>query len=693
MKATLGDFPLDTDQDVSWSLTEGTRPHQRFFLMSKTDAEKLIAKDGPVSLVIDGSPDYPKLEVKDLYVMSIQPASTPFHRQVLVADKRIWWQRAHVLRRYNVVKRGPDMRRLYQEGTPVGFNRNIQSDKIYAAWSLYPRAKPSDPWNAEQVLRDVIGAVEPGQLEFANTFDKSVSIQNLVIDDQGDTAVGQALKFIPGACLYVRADGVVVVYHENKGGESGILAAKPPLVGPPLAAPVSLAKSRPVASDVLFGRELEVRFDSRVEGFLGTRSAEVREMVNVAPVPDSTLRVNGKILTCGTWVSFDNLFTAWAGDWPTQAPSLTHAITQKLWSAPVFIDAYARSGLGGMIEPRYVRRLSAVTSHYRQTFQLEPKWRDRILALKAYRVGILDEENGVRASAQAFADYSIQPTLRGAARSAQDNSALAYNVNGYAPLLADAKVAPARVTVLDEDQGVIRIDYMLDLNGLYARVFPSGIVGPDGTVNSLPRADARPVNGVNYLAEHAILAPSHRVAVVLTAVPAAPNDERQLYAHRVEKSDAEAALGLTIGECKGPVWKVRVSDSVLQARWEWLDSKAQDVEKVFGVESSAPSLIARTVGRGRDPLGEPNNNASVKGMAEAIAAAIYSAFLDRGEGTHVVALNPEIHPTGSASSVTHTLQTDGKALTIASMPGRAEAFDMLALLPESVRNLIQRIVQ
>lgn len=695
MRASLGGVLIDATQDVSWSLTSGVRAHQQLFLVTAGDAEKLLARDGPVSLVIE-SPDYPRLEVRDLWIMSVQAASTPAQRLVLVADKRIWWSRFHVLRRFNVTKRGPDTRRLYQEGTPVGFNRTIVSDQIYAPWSLYPREKPSAPWTAQQALLDVIEAVDSSPVRFDATFDRSASIQNLVVDDQGDTAIAQVLKFVPGAMIHVARDGTIVIGHENKGGELGGTAAKlPPIVGPPLATVVSLARSRPAAIDVLFGRELEVRFDSRVEGVLSTRATEARDMINVAPVPDSVLRVNGKLLTCGTWCSFDNLFTAWAGTWGSLLGDLTHAYTQKLFPSPSFIDAYARPVGSTTVDPILVRRISAITQHYRQTYQLEPRWRDKILSLRAYRVGILDEENGVRAAAQAFSDWSIQPTLRGSAKVQKDHSFFAYNVAGYADLLVNAKVAPARVTVQDEDQGVIRLDYLLDQNGLYARVFPCGIVGPDGSVNSLPRADARPVGGLNYMAAHAILAPSHRVAVVLTAVPAAPNDERQLYRHRVEKSDAEAALGLGIGECRGPVWKVRVSDALLQARWEWRDDKASAVEDVFGV-TSAPPPKAGAVGSGNppaDPLGDPANNVAVRACAEAVAAAIYSAFLDRGEGTHATAISPETHPTGSISTVTHVLRTDGSALTLAYMPGRAEPVDLLAFLPESVRSLLQRIVK
>lgn len=694
MSATLGGIPLDAT-DQSWSESVGIRPYQRAFQVSAAGAAQLFAK-GVVDYVHQAE-GHKKVTYKNLSVLSVQPGPTPAQSLVIVADDRWKWGRTHILRRYNVRRRTPDVRRLSQEGVPVAMQK-LAPTIAYASFSLYPRSNPSTAWTAGQVLEDVLEAVcGKGRWRIVTLPSKSLPIEQLEIDDPGDQAIARVLGYFPGLLIYLDPEGIAVVDIEARRGELAQLAKMgPPAAGFGLSATVDLSKCRPQKVRVLFDRELELRFDSRSEGSTATVSAndEPREMVNVLPVPDVSLVVNGKTLVTGTWVPFDSIFSAWTG-WPAGRAALSHTVVQQRWLIPRFVASYSKPRGAVGVDTVSHRRVLATVQHYRQTYQISKAWMDKIYRLRNYRVGILDESRGTRASSQAFADYAYAPTVIGLQKQKADPKALVGNVEGYAELLANAKQATAAtIDLLDPEQGVLRVEYHLDPDGSQSRVFPSQLVGPDGTSGSLPTGDARSGNkgGAGTLSQFAQLKPSHRIAVVLTATPAAPNDERQLYPVEVTPDEAAESLGFSVGKCEGPVWNIRVGANVMQARWEWRDEQAASISAVFGMTRSLPQPT-KTVSRDEDPLGDPCNMDAVKAMAKAAAATIFARLLDRSEGSYTSEINPDVHPSGSIAGVTHRITADGRSLTTVLMPSNQDPVDVFALLPEGVRRQVLRLAQ
>lgn len=695
MSATLGGVPLDA-VDASWSETTGVRPYQRVFQVAGSAADKLFQRE-TVDLVLSPEGHRP-VTYSNLYVLSIQAGPTPFQAGALVSDKRWLWPRVHVLRRYNVRRRTPDVRRLAQEGVPVAVQKLVPTIG-YASFSLYPRSAPANPWTAAQVLEDVLEAVcGKGGYRIIELPQKPLPVEQLEIDDSGDQAIARVLRFFPGIMIYLDETGVACVDLEKDRKEAAqITKLGAPSAGFALQTLVDLSKCRPQKIRVLFDRELELRFDSREEGSTATVSAnsEPREMVNVFPIPDVSLSVSGKTYNTGTYLPADTLFSAWTG-WPAGMPALSHTIVQQSWLSPRFLARYSRPRGAIGVDTVSHRRVTTTVQNYRQTYQISQRWMDKIYRLRNYRVGILDEATGSRASSQAFADYAYAPTVIGLQKRASDPKALVGNVAGYATLLKDAKqLTAATIDLKDAELGVIKLEYQLDPDGSQSRVFPSQVVGPDGTAATIPTGDARFGNkgGAGVLLQFARLKPSHRVAVVLTATPAAPNDERQLYAYEVTPQEASEALGgQPIPTCKGPVWDVRISANVMQARWEWRDEQSQSIASVFGV-ATAGVAPGGTRSEAEDPLGDPCNLDAVRAVAKAAAATLYAQFLDRAEGGYTSDLAPGVHPAGSIAGVTHRILSDGRALTSLFLPSNQEPVDMFALLPEGVRRQVLRLAQ
>lgn len=686
-RAKLAGLELDADSEVSWSLVAGTRPNVQRFRVQAALARTLFARrkahDATLEIQADEASGIRKATFAKLTIISLSPSVADARREVEVADRRWTWPRITVLRRYNMRRRAADTRRLRQEGIPEELQA-VVPDFTFAPWSLYPRNSPSEPWTPDQVLRDILDlVVGSGGYRIEAGFSRSLPVESLELDDPAPQALDRVLALLPGTGIFVDYDGTVVVYDENSLGERKILAKGPPIAGPLLAGVVDQSLMRPEDVEVLFDREVELRLDSREEGAREV-DRNARDLENVGPITDQTLVIAGRVKTMGSLETFDSLFTAWTNP-PQGQPALSHSVLQERWLIPRLLDTYTRPRGASTPDPIWARRVMCALRNYRQLYRIQRHYADKILRIAPYRIGVLDQETGTRAAARVYANFCAIPTVLGLGQTSQDQNALLYNVTGYPTdgLLSSAKDAtPAVVSIEDPDQMVLRVNYVLDSYGRQAQIVPSKCVGPDGTERSLPSGDPRKAgaNGSGILVQWAKMAASHRIAIVLTCAPAAPNDERQLHSEIVTPSEAQDVLGRKIGACRGPRWQIRIGAAILPARQEWRDELATEFDKLFGVVPGAPTL----------PV--PSNHEAVKALARAAAAVLYSGLLDRVEGSHVIALDGSIKPAGTAVGVTHSLEPDGTGLTTVAMapPGLGKP-DLFSLLPSSLRAQIKRL--
>lgn len=686
-KATLNGLPLLMSPDVSWAFTSGVQAYQTVFRVSKENADLLAKVTGDVTLVM-APDDRPRLEVKKLSILGIEPTDSPYFRLVRVSDLRWKWNRKHVVRHYNVPRTISDFRRLKQEGVPVQAQKLAQGVSC-ALWSLAPRESPSSPWTAIGVIEDVLQAVTDGKdYQFRELLSSyRATVLDMKLEDAGDAAISRALALIPGANVFVNADGTVIVFNELDQSEGALLSKGPVYQGPSLAAKLDFSRTRPSSVNVLFDREIEVRFDSTTEG--GTVSADARALENVAPLPDVSLLVNGTTKATGTWLTFDDLFASWPT--PGAAPKLSHSVVQDFWMTALMLQMYAIPVGTHVIDQAWARRIQAVKKHYRQTYRITKRWMDRLKAVRANRVAIIDPEHGTRAAAQVFADHALDFLKQGLCRTSADGEAFSIeNVYGYAALLKDANAsAPAIVSLEDEDQGIVRLDYEGD--GFSYDVIPSAVVGADGKATSLPSYDLRKAQkgkGEGFLTEYVNLAPGHRVAIVLTVEPGAPNDERLCHSENVLPKEASDKLGISVGDCNGPAWTIRVGAQILTAKFEWQDANASKIEQACGVGGQAPKN-----GQGFTLLGKPSNFDTLRSVAVAAATALYGSLIDRVEGRHEVTFKPDVVPTGYASIVEHRMPAHHTPETIVTFPTIVHGVDIFSLLPESVRQEVLRVPQ
>lgn len=742
--AKLGTVFLLANRDVGWSFTSGVRPHQQVFEVTAGDVDTLVEagreqKDLTLEIEDTGSKAEAGsvLKVKGLNVLQQMPTSLVPTGAVLVSDRRWKWQRKHILRRFNFRRKTGNRRKIEDE--EVQFDQLLENVDIFgfAIWSLKPPGF-NTPWTPLEALIDVLEEVneDPVIIDLDQGELETTPIEGLEIDDPGDSAVNRILAFLPGVSLYVNAEGKVVVYNqrgkkENDGLSAVLKVAGPPIIGGQVLQFVDFSIIRPSKINVLFTREHELRFDSSSQKDPVTTIGgpdESRIMENVLPVPDVELEIElpggaKETVVAGTWITFDQAIKAWNDSLPgptivglvdIEVTPLSHIIIRE--GLPWFTGLLNHYVTLGVLDADidWALRISTIRQHYRQTFRINRRWMDRLLTLRPNLATVIDPTTGIRAKARVYASFCMRPSNRGNIADG-GSSFMGLNVRshpsdvvdpgtffsgkGDAPL-AFGKASPAILSIVDPDLGIIRIDFRRDPLGRYDDFLPSIIDGlPTAEVNNLSVPGA-PIRFWSEISSGVIgglpnLREKHFVSILLSGIPAAPNNQSNLFRQEVFPSDVEAAFPSLKGlltNSNGPEWTIRVGPTTETARMAWFDIVDTSIEESFGVVNADPDEGIASESINDFLRGILSNQNEVEDVAIAAAGVVYSALIDRWQGGKEVRMKPKMTPVGSLTSIQHRLSPTGAATTILNLPPELAKLDLFSLLDENTRRTIMKLV-
>jgi len=684
MSAKLNGVILSALAPVGWTHTIGVAPHIRGFEVSARTAAEIDERrdDQGVTLEIE-PPGRKPYAVEELYILDIQPGSRQDTRKVVVADRRWTFKRKAIARDFNLRRRSGSSQLVGDARVEI---QPTAADVVYASWSVDEDGKPFD---LRRALESVLRTLAPNAYRIPDSISREILVEGLESAEGGDVALARLLSYAAGLNVWVDRRGVVRVLDTRDQSEKrAIEEGGQVLFDSGAHALVDRSFVRPARVYVHFEREAELRFDcveNETAWTIDRNSKRVpRKIENVLPIPDLSLVVGGRTVQRGTWVAMDDYLNAIAGqETTTQGASrgpLTHAIIRAHWLGmwSRLMDSYGRD-TSGNTDRTWVRRLHAIRTHWRQTFRPLPQWRDKIRSLRAYRSSVIDSETGTRAPAQAWMDYVAKPSVAGLFKRESQNPNIGRQVAGWAERLANGEPAPALVSVLDEEAGIIRVSLVADPWGEAESLAP-------GNVAKLPTQKVRgdlskkAVGAAYALLQYIELLATFRVAVVLTAVQAAPNGLGRYHHEEVSPDEAAHALGLPIGDCKGPVADVIISGGIVTARTAWVDDQAAGIEDAFYLGAAFPQGLCV-------------NADEVRAQAVAQAAAFYANLLDRREGNFAVAWAPDFEPTGAIASVEHTLAPNGIASTRIVVQGGSEPPNPFAFVPASIQKITRRLVQ
>ncbi len=721
-KATIAGQTILGSSTVRWSFIDGPAPYiATFDVLAGSMTTVLEGPPKPVELVMDW--DGGTLVVSNLYVIEEAASDDPNIARIRVADRRYWWSYQHIKRGFNV-RRHNAPKRLQNPGRRE--LKPVAADVWYAPWSTKDK-QGLNPWTAEEILRDIIGELNgaEGDMEGAVpnvriTADitgklKQLPVEDLEIDDSGPEAMAVALSHLPEVALTIDREGDVVVYSKVSGDERQLIRdAGPESVGGGHVQFMTNGRIRPREVHVLFTREIEVRFDfEELTSKSGStaRGVDDRFADNVLAVPDFELTLDdGTTVAQGTYITFSQALRAW-GPPIGFLDDLDYTTIQE--GLTPFMDLWAALALSGTAEPNadWMARMSAIQTHYRKTFRINRRWMDRISKLNAFRVATIDPETGTRAPAVAYSDWCVLYSQRAVVGGL--GSAYIMNVAGYprpdppGHINDESKPAPARVSIMDHDQGIIHVSYEVDVNRVYEMIIPSMIEmsgsgkdglgrpvepGPTFDITDKTRAIAFDAAQAGVERKYAKLTSQHKAAIILTALSGSPNTDQQLERVKMQPSDVKDllpdALAQGIENAQGPVMEVRVSPGIETARVAWVDSAAGDIEKAFGVGEGEPNLRDIMIN-----FEGSQEAASIKSIARAVAAQVYAEFADREQGEKTVSLRPDIQPAGWLTNVTHEIGVEGTVTTTLTLDQQAAKLSIFSLLGDGERSMILKLAQ
>lgn len=726
--ARLAGRPLLASSNVGWPLKAGVTPAERDFDMRPEDADALVGQGGPVTLEIQVNGKV--LEVRNLWVLEVRPGPNPFIRRVHVADRR-WFLP------YAIIDRAYNMRRN------IGFERVAANDTLelqpvapkvwYKPWSLevVDGQTENDKWTAKSMIQDAVLAAQEGERRFVGSVggviftsevtsgSRELPVESLRLRGQADTELARALKYLPEVSLTVDHAGNFVIFSRVSGKEA-ILAE---MVGTGMETSghilrVSNELTRPKKIFVHFEMEVEVRFDYIESGGTAVTLTNERRLENVAPVPDWQLTTADGVpgddapIVQGTWLDFDRLLAYWGTPPGIGGDKLKVSTIRKAFVP--FLDLTGSLRITGSLSPDadWASRISTIETHWRQTYRINPRWVDKSESIRARRVGIVHVTSGTNAAATAYTDYFKLGTQRSFHKNlnADQNLAYGYNVEGYPKGAAlpgtggaksftdESKAAPAEVVILDEDQGILRVNFLPDPLKLHTMFLPSKLVKSDGSdfiPSGNPNDGTLPIafDSVSTPGQVPMLAEDHKLAVIVTMFPASPNDERKLFPVEVKPSDVKellpAGASVGLGSARGPEMHVRVTGGLegVRALVRWSDQRSADIDKIFGVQDGDPNLEDLVVNKEKATAGK-GKSISLNSAAKAIAARIYAKFADHFEGTASMPLNPDVALDGWVDTITHEVTTRGVGQTEVQMASREVELSLETLLDGPSRELL-----
>ena len=713
--ATLGGILLTDEDSVGLEQTAGVTPFVRTFTLHKSSESKVRAMLGsPVTLEVR-SKTAPTLTWEQVYPLRLAPSRVPHHVSVVVADLRWLWPRQIVNRTYNLPRKTGVRRIVAGQVVELAV---FKDEYRYVPATLKDGKRK---WTPREIVEDVLGRMAQ---VFGFSWEieswpagSGLAVEGLEVHESCDHALAAVLALAPGAEVRVTKTGRVVVFDAtDMAATDGMMrSAGPPTEAGGIDRTVTLEKIRPTSITVWFDREVELRFDSAEESDDADSTVQQGDflerqmlMENVLPLPDPNTLIDGEQYGQGTWVTVKQALAAWNLDLASLGkspapPALTLTNVRRYW----FVLEALYTALGNLTQSaaqaNWSARIAALRAHFRQTYRIPYAWMQRIRAIKPYRLGILDPVTGARATAQAWSQYTKEPTAKAYAQAAlkRDPNLQFFWLSvddypGFDNNLWEKTASPAAVTVLDQDVGILHIGYRTDPFAMASGIHPSlmrengtgeiqaptrdlrnalrGVVSTDGTVKG-----AIPIG----------LADDFRVAILVTAIPLAPNDETRMFSLPVDPSSVsdEVRGRVQIKDGEGPDWNLICPPGLLTAWYAHrltVDAR-QSAPKLFGFDGPAALANGAQDAPGYEIINLSDTNDYLRGVAFAMAVAQWAAFVDAREGQRSVHLNPRLELAGSIDSIRHRLDPDGRLLTDVNMPSNRRPIDPMALIPRSIR--------
>ena len=740
-KVTLGGVALAATGGIAWRFVSGVQPYTAVFTVHTSGWERLKSQMGqPLQLVISDSRGV-ETTIEQVYILHIAPSDSPHRVSFVVADKRWKWGYKLVVRDFNMPRKTGD--RTAKNTVPIE-TQQVFDSYWFLSYSL--KGDQGELWSAQDCVKEVIeilegeGAASGGYVvdsfpikDTGGSNTGEFTIQGVTLRDQGDVALARMLSYVPGADVYINAQGQAVIYDATD-----LDATEAHFQGLPVslwtgenAAWVDRIQIRPEKVVVYYQREIELllEYADDYRGFTSAQPVGSHPYIeNVLPTVDPVTDISeydpvaGSVVTKpvppGTWVRVDKWLEAMDADRPEGSLPWNFKTIKRHWLKGDLEAVLGAKGLDLDAEANIAMRVQTLRQHFRQTFRVNRKYMERIRSLRSVRVGIIDPVSGARAPAAVWGQACIIPSTKGtymAARGSDDKSKskVYRNIDMLAPSrntgveVISTAPGPTRVNIIDEDLGVFRLEWIVSPYGTVESFLPCKLVNDQNYDGIAVTRDMRYQDGdpmgpgmqVEGGTNGIWLDPQLEYVVILTAVPCGPNNVRQFHKVEVDPGDVASIFRreFRIKDGKGPTLEVFVPPGEATARFALASQSEafETVQDLFGLRNNASGEESGLEGPELPGYVLMNEDSHLTGHSTSLAAEMLTPYADNVQGS-VVTRVPDsgLKLVGNMSGATIRVAAapSAKVDAVHQFPGQQRQISRLAVMPESTRQIVLGIV-
>lgn len=725
---TLASVPLAATAPIVWQFIAGTKPYSTVFTVHKPLWDRTLSKlmGKPSTLEITDSRQL-KTTIFGVYILHIVPSDSPYRVSFVVADRRWLWGYKLIVRDFNTVRKTGNRTANFEQ-VPVETRQTFDTYD-FLPYSLNPKQKR---WSAKEALLHVLDIVEPKNVivdgfpieEKLAPEAGQFTLQNVMLRDPADIAIGKMLNHIPGADLWVDQNSRIRIYDATDLDEMEKYFRKlpPSTYSGDAAAWVDRREVRPRAIRVYYQREVECVFDFSDDfgptSALPNRDAPFLENVLPTVDPETVVQeydpesneIKKKRVPPGTWITVHRWLQAMDETRPEGSLAWTFETIKKHWLKGDLEGVLGSRGLDLDEDARVAARVQVLRQHFRQTFRISRRYMERIRDLRAVRVALLDPVTGARAPAAVWGQACIIPTTKGkymASRKPGRNYGVFRNVDFLAPSadgstrLIDTAPGPAQVSIVDRELGIFRVEWINSPYGDVDSFVPCMLVDaknrPTVVTRDLSMQDEQPMgagmqveNGTNGI----FLRETLQMRVMLTIVPAAPNNLRQFHGIEVEARNVATIFTreYRIAKGAGPVMEVFIPPGEATARFAWAnDFDAQaTLRDLLGLDTDDPAEAGL---KGTDMPGFVlvNEERHLSSHAVSVGAEILAEYVDNVQGT-VVTIKPKkgLQVIGNVATAALRVAAapSAKVDAVHVFPGQTRRLSRFAMMSNSARAIV-----
>ena len=698
-----------------------------------TNLKHRIGKDGDLVIVDARGVE---LTIKKVAILHEVASSAPNLRSFVLADRRWRWQYTLISRDYNVPKKTGDRTALVN----VPYEGFVTVDEY--DYKIYSLKEGNTIWEAEEVIEDVLQQLKDEGDGFnfvidampvidGSGADREFSLQNIVLRDQGDVALSRVLSYIPGASVWVDAEGTVRVinganvdharrYFENLPGATwdGQRAVE-----------VDRKGIRPKNIIVHYQREVEVLFNYG-DNFSNTTISDLNPAAPylenvIQTVDDKTTvteydpiakrQVTKTDLPPGTWVNFKSWLSAMEDRRPENSDPWTFKTLSLFWLQDDLDGVLGAGGKDLDTEANVSMRIQAIKQHFRQSFRINRRLMESVRDIKNVSAMLLDPYTGARGPSRVWSQAAVVPSSKGKMTMQSDSSKAGVyrNVDYFTPTLGqfdgrtiEAAHGPTKVNMVDRDLGIFRLDWIVSPYGTDSSFLPGLVVNEDGNYR-VPQRDLAKQDTVAMGAGIKIESGTNGIflsdrlssRVMLTIVPGSPNNKNVFHKETISASDVES---FTEGAWKidgglGPDLEVFVAPTEATARFAWQDDHAAQgtVGRLLGLYDD-DSIESGVEGEELPGYVLVNKERELHSHSRSVAAELFINFADSFQGK-VATIVPDsgLKIAGNMSGVTVQVAAapSGKVSAMHEFPGTHKPISRLALMNEGARQVVLGIVR